>query len=125
MRKTVSLNAAVLLGACTSVANSKDLPASSTEIDFDDVAARSNNSDDSSSSEASADYLAVVEAESTTQLIAWLEEALQDNGYTLVKTDRSNGAVIALESQLSARPPILVTLSPVIPIAPFIIEQTQ
>ena len=95
MRKTVSLIAAVLLGACTCVANLKDLPASSAEIDFDDVAAGSNNSDDSSSSKASADYLAVVEAESTTQLIAWLEEALQDNGYTLIKTDRSNGVVFA------------------------------
>ncbi len=96
MRKMVSLIAAVLLGACTSVANLKDLPPSSAEIDFDDAATRSNDDDDASwNTKGSADYLALVESESTEQLIALIVEALQDNGYTLLKTDRSNGVVFA------------------------------
>ena len=96
MKITVSLIAAVLLGACTSVANLKDLPPSSAEIDFDDVSIRSNDDDDTSwNTKGSADYLALVESESTEQLIALIGEALQDNGYTLLKTDRSNGVVFA------------------------------
>ena len=87
---------AVLLGACASVADLKDFPASSAEIDFDDVSARINGIDDASgNSEDSADYLAVVESESAERLTALITEALQDNGYTLVKSDRSNGVVFA------------------------------
>ncbi len=87
---------AVLLGACASVADLKDFPASSAEIDFDDVSARKNSIDDASAStESSADHLAVAESESTERRIALIAEALQDNGYTLVKTDRSNGVVFA------------------------------
>ena len=74
----------------------KDLPPSSAAIDFGDVSVRSNDDDDASSNtKGSADYLALVESESTEQLIALIGEALQDNGYTLLKTDRSNGVVFA------------------------------
>ena len=87
---------AVLLGACASVANLKDFRASSADIDFDDVSARKNSIDDASNNnESSADYLTVVESESTEQLIALIAEALQGSGYTPVKTDRSNGVVFA------------------------------
>ncbi len=95
MRIVVPLTA-VLLGACASVATLKDYPASSAEIDFDDVSARINSTDDASgNSEDSADYLAVVESESAERLIALITEALQDNEYTLVKSDRSEGVAFA------------------------------
>ena len=95
MRIVVPLTA-VLLGACASVANLKDFPASSAEIDFDDVSASITSTDDASgNSEDSADYLAVVESESAERLIALITEALQDNRYTLVKSDRSKGVVFA------------------------------
>ena len=91
MRATILL-LSVLLSACTSIANLKDLPASSADIDFDEVSARSN---DAADAEVSADYLTSVEAASAEQLVGYITEALRDNGYTLAKTDRANGVVFA------------------------------
>ena len=94
--RTMILLLSVWLSACTSVANMDDLPASSAEIDFDDVSARSNGTDAAAwNTKGSADYLVVVESESTEQLIRLIAKALQENGYTLVKTDRSNGVIFA------------------------------